>query len=98
MARKKQTIRDLLEIDVKKPREIIRDHQASTGERLSFTAYLASCAGRAVDGNKYLHAYRDWLGRLVLFDDVDIATMIEIEKNRKKFPIGHIVRSANKKS
>jgi pyruvate/2-oxoglutarate dehydrogenase complex dihydrolipoamide acyltransferase (E2) component len=98
MARKKQTIRGLLEIDVTKPRECIRDHRARTGERLSFTAFLAFCAGNAVDNNKYLHAYRDWLGRLVLFDDVDIATMIEIEKEGKKFPIGHIVRSANKKS
>lgn len=97
MARKKHTVRGLLEADVTKPRELIRDHQAKTGEKLSFSAYLAFCAGRAVDENKYLHAYRDWLGRLVLFDDVDITTMIEIEKDGKKFPIGHIIRAANKK-
>lgn len=94
----KHTIRGLLEIDVTKPRQIIRDHKEKTGETLSFTAYLTVCTGHAVDSNKYLHAYRDWLGRLVLFEEVDVATMIEVEKGDEKFPIGHIVRAANKKT
>jgi pyruvate/2-oxoglutarate dehydrogenase complex dihydrolipoamide acyltransferase (E2) component len=98
LARNKHVIRGLLEMDVTKPRRLIRDHEERTGERLSFTAYLTACAGRAVDSNKYLHAYRDWLGRLVLFAEVDIATMIEVEKDGKKLPIGHIVRAANEKT
>jgi hypothetical protein len=34
----------------------------------------------------------------VLYDEVDIATMIEVEKDGKRFPVGHIVRGANKKT
>lgn len=98
MAKNKATIYGLLEIDVTKPRQIIRDHKEKTGERLSFTAYLTTCVGQAVDSNKYLHAYQDWLGRLVLYEEVDIATMIEVEKDGKTFPVGHIVRAANKKA
>lgn len=98
MARNKPTIRGLLEIDVTRPRQLIREYREKTGEKLSFTAYLTACAGRAVDTNKYLHAYRDWRGRLVLFDEVDIAIMIEVEKDGKRFPVGHIVRTANEKS
>jgi pyruvate/2-oxoglutarate dehydrogenase complex dihydrolipoamide acyltransferase (E2) component len=98
MARNKNTIRGLIEIDVTWPRQVLREHREKTGESLSFTAYLTACAGQAIESNKYLHAYRDLLGRLVLYDDVDIATLIEVENEGKKFPVGHIIRRANKKS
>jgi pyruvate/2-oxoglutarate dehydrogenase complex dihydrolipoamide acyltransferase (E2) component len=57
-----------------------------------------SCVGQAVDSNKHLHAYRDWRGRLILFEDVDITTMIEVQKGDKRYPVGHIVRAANRKT
>ena len=98
MAHNKHTIRGLLEIDVTWPRQVIQKHQEKTGEKLSFTAYLTTCAGQAIGKNKYLHAYRDFLGRLVLYDEVDIATLIEVENDGKKYPVGHIIRAANKKS
>ena len=98
LAKNRNTIRGLLEYDVTLPRRLIRQHQAQSGERLSFTAYLAACLGRAVARNKYLHAYRDWRNRLVLFDDVDVSMMVEIEQDGKKIPIGHIVRAANRKT
>jgi pyruvate/2-oxoglutarate dehydrogenase complex dihydrolipoamide acyltransferase (E2) component len=97
MAHNKNTIRGLLEFDVTRPLGILKAHKEKTGERLSFTGYLACCAGQAIGKNRYLHAYRDFIGRLVLFDEVDISVLIEIEREGKKFPIGHIVRAANKK-
>jgi pyruvate/2-oxoglutarate dehydrogenase complex dihydrolipoamide acyltransferase (E2) component len=98
MARNSHTIRGLIEIDVTRPRQLIREYKERTGKTLSFTGYLAKCAGEAIGSNKYLHAHRDWLGRLILFDEVDIATLIEIENQGRKFPVGHIIRGANKKS
>ncbi|MGM0554900.1 MAG: 2-oxo acid dehydrogenase subunit E2 [Myxococcota bacterium] len=91
-------IRGLLEIDVTHAREKIREYKEQTGERLSFTAYLVACTGRAVDSHKSVHACRDWLGRLVIYDDVDISTMIEVERDEHRFPVGHIVRAANRKT
>lgn len=98
MARRRNTVRGLLEIDVTTPRQVMRAHEEATGERLSFTSYLAFCVGQAVDANKHLHAYRDWRGGLVLFDEVDITTMIEVKEGDKEFPVGHVVRAANKKT
>jgi pyruvate/2-oxoglutarate dehydrogenase complex dihydrolipoamide acyltransferase (E2) component len=94
----KPTIRGLLEIDVTLPRKIINDYKEKTGKSLSFTAYLASCLGQAVSANKRIHAYQNWRGQLVIFEDVDITIMIEVEEAGKNFPIGHIVRSANNKT
>jgi pyruvate/2-oxoglutarate dehydrogenase complex dihydrolipoamide acyltransferase (E2) component len=73
----KHTIRGLVEIDVTRARQLIREHKARTGEKLSFTAFLAMCVGHAVDMNKEVHAYRNWRSQLVLFDDVDIHIQVE---------------------
>ena len=98
LAADRPAIRGLLEIDVTEPRRRIRALREATGERLSFTAYLAACAGHAVDAHPRVHACRDWLGRLVTFDDVDISTLIEVERDGHRFPVGHIVRAANRKA
>ncbi len=98
MAHRKHIIHGLLEVDVSLARQLIRDHKAKTGERLSFTAFVATCLAKAVDGNKYLHARRDWRGRLVIFDDVDVKTNIELNADGRSFPIPYVIRAANKKS
>jgi pyruvate/2-oxoglutarate dehydrogenase complex dihydrolipoamide acyltransferase (E2) component len=94
----KHTIRGLVEIDVTRARQLIREHKARTGEKLSFTAFLAVCVGHAVDMNKEVHAYRNWRSQLVLFDDVDIHIQVERDIKGKKFPVPHIVRGANYKT
>lgn len=44
-ANSKHGIRALLEIDVTKVRNFIRQHKEQTGETLSFTAFLIACLG-----------------------------------------------------
>lgn len=93
---RRHMVHALLEIDVTRARERIRDLEASTGERLSFTAFVAASLARAIDGDRRLHAYRDWRGRLVLFDDVDVVTLIEANLDGVAVP--HVIRSANRRS
>jgi pyruvate/2-oxoglutarate dehydrogenase complex dihydrolipoamide acyltransferase (E2) component len=95
---RKHSIYGLLEVDVTRARAYLRERKAATGESLSFTAFVAACLGRAVGEQKTLHAYRDWRSRLVLFDEVDIATSIEIELEGQRFPLSHIIRAANRRS
>ncbi len=94
----KHTIRGLVELDVTKARQLMREHKASTGEDLSFTAYLAACVGQAVAMNPEVQAYRTWRSQLVLFDDVDIHIQVERDLRGQKFPVPHIVRGANTKT
>lgn len=91
-------IRGLLEVDVTEPRRRIRRQREGTGQTLSFTAFLAACVGKAVAAHPIVHACRDLLGRLVVYEDVDITTLIEIEREGKKLPVGHIIRAANEKT
>ena len=91
-------IHGFLEVDVTVPRERIRQYNARTGERMSFTAFIAGCFGQAVDADRSVHAYRDWRGRLVIFDEVDATLAIEIEINGHKVPMMHILRGINRRS
>lgn len=85
----------LLEVDVTLPRRFIAEHKACTGETLSFTGYLTFCLARAVDDDKAVQAYLKGRKQLVIFDDVDVALMIEGKIGEKRALMGHVIRRAN---
>ncbi|MBN1315361.1 MAG: 2-oxo acid dehydrogenase subunit E2 [Anaerolineales bacterium] len=95
---KKHTVHGLVEFDITLPREAIRQHKVRTGETLSFSAFILACLGQAIDMNKHMHAYRDWRNKLVLFDEVDVNTLFEVEVDGKKTIRPHILRGVNKKT
>jgi pyruvate/2-oxoglutarate dehydrogenase complex dihydrolipoamide acyltransferase (E2) component len=88
----------LLEVDVTRARQYIREHKANTGEALSFTAFLIACLGKAVDEHKAVQAYRQGSKHLVLFEDVDVETQIERDVAGHAQNITYIIRAANRKT
>ncbi|HEX9134165.1 MAG TPA: 2-oxo acid dehydrogenase subunit E2, partial [Ktedonobacteraceae bacterium] len=97
-AQRKPMIHGLIEVDVTRAREFLREYKAKTGESLSFTAFKITCLARAVDENKSVQACRQGSKRLVLFNDVDVASAIERDMADQKQPIVYIIRAANKKT
>jgi pyruvate/2-oxoglutarate dehydrogenase complex dihydrolipoamide acyltransferase (E2) component len=97
-AEHKHMIHALLEVDVTTPRQVIHEQKARGEEPLSFTAFIAACLGKAVDEDKAVQAYRKGRHQLVLFEDVDIAIMVEHEVEGQKFPLTYVVRAANHKT
>ncbi len=93
----KHLIHSLAELDVTVPREHIRQHKARTGEGLSFTAFFITCLARAVSEDRNMHAYRQG-NRLVLFEDVDVTTVVEHQVDEVKIATPYIVRAANRKT
>jgi len=79
VAHRKHNIACLVEVNVTKARRQIRERRKKTGTALSFTAFLIACVGRAVEANKAVHGYRDWRNRLIVFDNVDVLTYVEID-------------------
>ena len=94
----KHSIYALLEVDVTSARHFIEEHEARTGEALSFTGYLAFCLGRAVDEDKSVQAYPKGRKHLVIFDDVDVFLPVEREVGETRAAIPYIIRRANHKS
>jgi pyruvate/2-oxoglutarate dehydrogenase complex dihydrolipoamide acyltransferase (E2) component len=97
-AQHKPMIHGLIEVDVTRAREFLREHQAKTGEALSFTAFIIACLGKAVDEHKSVQAFRKGSKRLIVFDDVDVGTPIERDVAGIWPAIPYTVRAANRKT
>jgi pyruvate/2-oxoglutarate dehydrogenase complex dihydrolipoamide acyltransferase (E2) component len=98
LGRRRHIVHGLIEVDVTGAREAIREHAQRSGETLSFTAFIIYCLSRAIEEHPHVHAYRDWRNRLVIYDDINITAMFEVEFGSKKTPMPHIFRAANQKS
>lgn len=96
LASRRHIIYGLIEVDVTRARELRRLLSTDGSTKISFTAFIVSCFARAIASNPKVQAYRDWRGRLVVFHEVDVVTMIEPEPGKVAFP--HIIREANRKS
>ena len=93
---RRHLIHALLELDVTPVRQQLRDHKTRTGESLSFTAYVVSRFARAIDQDRSVQAYRSWRNQLIIFDEVDVVTLIETERGGVALP--HIIRAANQRT
>ena len=98
IGRKRNTIRGLLEVDITNARNLLREYRNRAGENLSFTAFVIRCVARALDDDKSIQAFLDWRNRLVIFDDVDVQTMVEADIDGVKTVVPYIVRAANRKT
>jgi pyruvate/2-oxoglutarate dehydrogenase complex dihydrolipoamide acyltransferase (E2) component len=98
LGRRRHMVHGLIEVDVTDARQAIREHERKTGEKLSFTAFIIYCLSRAVEEHPHVHAYRDWRNRLVIYDDINITSMFEVEFGPKRIPMPHIFRATNQKS
>jgi pyruvate/2-oxoglutarate dehydrogenase complex dihydrolipoamide acyltransferase (E2) component len=101
-ARKRLLIPVLLEVDVTAARSAIREFRRRTGRGLSFTAWLVSCVAKAAAEHPRVHSVRRGSRKLVLFEDVDVAVLVERaiggEAERETLPMPAVIRQAHRKS
>lgn len=99
MAERKHIIHGLLEVDVTAARQFIREYETRTGEQLSFTAFIIICMGKAVSENKMVQAFRLGNRKLIVFDDVDVSTMVErTTVEGEKVVRIHVIRAVDKRT
>jgi pyruvate/2-oxoglutarate dehydrogenase complex dihydrolipoamide acyltransferase (E2) component len=96
LAARRHIVHGLLEVDVTVPRQILRQTSGSDGRPHSFTAFLIASLGRAIQAHPAVHAYRDLRRRLVVFHEVDVATLVEPRPGAVALPT--ILRRANIRS
>jgi pyruvate/2-oxoglutarate dehydrogenase complex dihydrolipoamide acyltransferase (E2) component len=99
LAAGKHIIHALIEIDVTEARRAIEAEKARSGEDLSFTAYIVACVGRAVAQDRRVQAYRYRRSQLIVFDDVDVNTLVErVSAGGEKVVLPYVVRAADRKA
>jgi pyruvate/2-oxoglutarate dehydrogenase complex dihydrolipoamide acyltransferase (E2) component len=92
MASKRHIIHGFLQLDVTEARRIIKATSGKDGQPLSFTAYIVATLARAIQQHPQVQAFRDVFGRLVVFHDVDVSTIVEPSPGAVGVP--HLIHGA----
>lgn len=99
IARTKHHIAGLLEIDVTDARSRLRTLRRESGVAVSFTSWLIKTIATAISEHKEVHALLHRNKRkLIVFDDIDIAVIVEKEVDGKPVPLPVVIKRADKKA
>lgn len=97
IAKSKHTAYAVLELDITGIRDNIRTASRAAKRPTSLTGYLLYCFAQAVSADKMIQAYRKG-HKLIVFDEVDVSTMVERTINGTPVPVSYVLRKANSKS
>lgn len=96
--KRQHTIHGMIELDVTETRRALHRRRRASGEPLSFTALLVTSFAHVIGEDTSLQAYRKGKSRVVEFEDVDVAVLVEHILDGHRVPVPHIVRAANRKT
>jgi pyruvate/2-oxoglutarate dehydrogenase complex dihydrolipoamide acyltransferase (E2) component len=96
LAARRHIIYGFLELDVTDARRILKATSGSDSRPLSFTAFIVASYARAIHAHPEVQAYRDIRGRLIVFHDVDVSTLVEPIPGAVAIP--HTIRNAHARS
>jgi hypothetical protein len=96
--RRKHTLHVLLEADVGAIRAQLAELRLHGAEPVSMTSYIAKAFTSAIEADKRMQAYRFGRSRLIIFDDIDLAFMIEREWEGEAIPVFYLARAAQRKT
>lgn len=94
---KKHYMAGYFEVDVTVGRRLIEDFAKRTGEKISFTGWIAKCVSEAVREFPEVNAFRWGKKKVVRFEDIDIIVMVERRLPDKVIPVPHSVRGSQAK-
>jgi pyruvate/2-oxoglutarate dehydrogenase complex dihydrolipoamide acyltransferase (E2) component len=91
-------VMSLIEVDVTDGRQNIITHETNTGVKLSFTAWLLKCIGKAASEHKAVHSIMKGKKKIIYFEDVDISITVEKSVRGVKVPMPLVIRKTNEKT
>lgn len=97
VAKKRHTASVIMEMEITGVRDALRVAKRQQGKVGSLTGYLIYCYAQAIAEEKAIQGYR-WGSKLVVFDDVDISTMVERKREHEYIPVAYVIRKAHEKS
>jgi hypothetical protein len=96
--RRKNIAHIMLEAEIGGIAERLAQRRQQAQELLSMTAYIAKSFACAIEADKRVQAYRLGKSRLIAFDDIDLAFLIERQWEGASIPVFYLVRAAQRKT
>lgn len=93
----KHHVKALVEFDVTDAR-IKLAALKQQGEKVSFNAWMLKCISETIKEHRLLHGILKGKRKVVLFDDIDIAIIVERQVDGQKVPLPYVIRKANSKT
>ena len=97
-ASRSHSIYGLFELDVTEARRAIRRRRRETGRGLSLSSFLLHAYVRALDRHRELQAHIRNGRDLIVFDEIDVSTIVVRRVEGRSLPTAYIVRAANRKT
>lgn len=97
VSKRKHQVAALLELDVTDARLRLRELKSS-GERLSFTAWLIRVIASTLNSHREAAAYLSGTKKLVIFEHVNMSIVVEKDVGDKKVPIPLVIEKCEQKS
>jgi pyruvate/2-oxoglutarate dehydrogenase complex dihydrolipoamide acyltransferase (E2) component len=97
ISKAKHVIHLVIEADIGEARSLIATHRVQAGERLSLTAYVATCLARTLAEFPQFNSFRRG-NRLIVLDDVTISVLFEREIGGKSVPEPVGIHEATRKT
>jgi pyruvate/2-oxoglutarate dehydrogenase complex dihydrolipoamide acyltransferase (E2) component len=98
VGKKKSMISAIGEVDVTDALEILDRYKQKTGDKISFTSFVCCAWAHTIKDHPRINVHRKGRKKIIIFDDVDVAVVVERRIEGKFQPTSYIVRAANTKS
>jgi pyruvate/2-oxoglutarate dehydrogenase complex dihydrolipoamide acyltransferase (E2) component len=94
---KKHYMVGFFEVNVSLGKQLIKEYEKRTGEKVSFTGWITKCVSEAVKQYPEVNVFRWGNNRVVQFEDIDIILMIERQLPDKVIAVPHPIRKSQTK-
>ena len=85
----------LIELDVSKIRENIKNYNKTNVNKISFTAWLISVISRTIKQYETASSFLIRKNKLMIFDDINVSLVVEKDLNGQKVPIPLVIEKAH---
>jgi pyruvate/2-oxoglutarate dehydrogenase complex dihydrolipoamide acyltransferase (E2) component len=85
----------LIEVDVTKSRQDIREFNKSNSNKISLTAWLISLISRTIKKYETSASFLKGKNKTVIFDDINVSLIVEKKLNDQKVPVPLVIEKAS---
>jgi pyruvate/2-oxoglutarate dehydrogenase complex dihydrolipoamide acyltransferase (E2) component len=94
---KKHYMAGFFEVNVSLGKQLIKDYEKLTGEKVSFTGWITKCVSEAVRQFPEANVFRWGKNKVIQFEDIDIILMVERQLPDKVIAVPHPIRKSQTK-
>jgi len=95
IGKRKHHVIGLIELDISKSREKIREYNKQNKNKISFIAWIISVISNTIQKYETASSYLKGKNRLIIFENINVSIIVEKDVNGQKVPIPLIIEKTN---